>query len=84
LNRFGGEGDNPGQFHAPEDIVVDGQGRVYVSDIKGVQIFNRDGRYLGMIKVDGAAFGMAVDNQDNLYVITNHPTVYKFKVTVKP
>ena len=82
LNRFGSDGDDPGQFRAPEDIAVDGQGRVFVSDFKGVQIFSGDGRYLGLIKVDGAAFGLAVDRQDNLYVITNQPKVYKLKVTL--
>jgi hypothetical protein len=84
LNQFGGDGDNAGQFRAPEQITVDGLGRVFVSDIKGVQIFDTNGRYLGLIKVAGAAFGVTVDDQNNLYVITNSPKVYKFKVTVMP
>ncbi len=84
LSRFGSEGDDPGQFRAAEDIALDGQGRVYVSDFKGVQIFDASGRYLGLIKVAGAAFGLAVDTQDNLYVISNQPRVYKFKVSTSP
>jgi NHL repeat len=40
VNRFGGVGDQPGQFTAPGAIAVDGKGRVYVSDIKGTQVFD--------------------------------------------
>jgi sugar lactone lactonase YvrE len=84
LSRFGSAGSQPGQFQAPERIAVDGLGRVYVTDIKGVQIFDANGRYLGLIKVEGAAFGMAVDDQNNLFVVTNKPKVYKFKVSLLP
>ncbi len=84
LNQFGGEGDEKGQFRAPQEIAVDGQDRVYVSDIKGVQIFDRNGRYMGVIKFDGVALGLTVDRQDNLFVVSNQPKVYKFKVTVNP
>jgi sugar lactone lactonase YvrE len=84
INRFGSDGDNTGQFSAPENIAVDGLGRVYVTDFKGVQVFDGNGRYLGLITMDGAAFGMATDDQNNLYVITNDSTVNKFKVNVTP
>ncbi|MGH9933122.1 MAG: hypothetical protein ACREA9_28390, partial [Pyrinomonadaceae bacterium] len=46
LTRFGDAGDQPGQFRAPSAIAVDGKGRVYVSDFKGVQVFDSNGRYL--------------------------------------
>jgi DNA-binding beta-propeller fold protein YncE len=68
LNQIGSEGDEPGQFKAVSDIVVDGQGRIYVSDFDGVKVFMPDGRYLGLIEVEGPAFGLAIDDQDNLYV----------------
>jgi len=84
LLRFGSDGDAPGQLRAPEAVAVDGLGRVYVSDFKGVQIFDATGRYLGLIDVEGAAFGLAVDEQNNLYVATNKPKVYKFKINMKP
>jgi DNA-binding beta-propeller fold protein YncE len=44
LTRFGGEGDQPGQFRAPYSIAVDGLGRVYVGDMKGIQVFDANGR----------------------------------------
>ena len=46
INRFGSSGEQPGQFRAAHAIAVDGQGRIYVSDVKGIQVFGPDGRYL--------------------------------------
>ena len=66
-NRFGSQGHEPGQFSAPHAIAVDGQGRVYVGDAKGIQVFGADGRYLDLIKADGPAFGMAFKDNE-LYV----------------
>jgi LSD1 subclass zinc finger protein len=69
LNKFGGKGDEHGQFHAPQAIAVDGQGRVYVSDIKGIQVFDSEGRYLDTFKVDGSiAFGMVFNDKNELFV----------------
>lgn len=78
VNRFGADGDQPGQFRAPYAIAVDGQGRVYVSDVKGIQVFSPDGRYLDQFDVDGVAFGMAFDDQNALWVVTNPEKVFKF------
>ena len=68
LNRFGGRGDKPGQFTAPSAIAVDGKGRVYVSDFKGIQVFDSDGRYLAVFKTEGPASGMVFDDKDELLV----------------
>lgn len=77
LNRFGGSGDEPGQFRAVDAIAVDGRGWVYVSDIKGIQVFDPDGRYLDRIEVDGVAFGLAFDDQDHLWVVArDHVSKY--------
>jgi len=63
-NKFGGQGREPGQLSAPHAIAIDGQGRVYVSDAKGIQVFDSEGRYLDLIKVDGPAFGMAFNGNE--------------------
>jgi DNA-binding beta-propeller fold protein YncE len=68
VNRFGGRGDQPGQLHAPQSIAVDNQGRVYVSDIKGVQVFDKDGRYIDAFKPASIAFGMIFDHQNVLHI----------------
>ena len=68
VNRFGGRGDKPGQFTAPGAIAVDGKGRVYVSDFKGIQVFDADGRYLTVFKPDGIASGMVFNDQNELFI----------------
>jgi sugar lactone lactonase YvrE len=80
VTRWGSDGDGEGQFRAPNSIAVDGYSRVFVSDIKGIQVFASDGRYLGLIETDGVAFGLAIDDQNNLYAVTNHNKVYKYEL----
>ena len=64
LTAWGSKGQEPGQFDTPIDLVVDGQGRVYVVDsfrnafpagpeTGAVQVFDADGRFL----TEWGAFG---------------------------
>ena len=69
LNRFGGGGDKPGQLRAAYSIAVDGYGRVYVGDIKGIQVFDHDGRYLTILDQKGMAFGMVFNDKNELFVV---------------
>lgn len=81
INRFGGEGDEPGQFKAPHTLAVDGQGRVYVSDIKGIQVFDGDGRYLRTLRAGRSIFGMAFDDAGDLYIVErNSHQVQKIRI----
>jgi DNA-directed RNA polymerase subunit RPC12/RpoP len=77
LDRFGSRGQAPGQFSAPSDITVDGQGRLYVSDTGGIKVFEPDGRYLGLIEPPGGGFvfGMDFGPDGNLYVVTSNEEV---------
>lgn len=75
ITRFGSEGEAPGQFRAPHAIAVDGQGRVYISDLKGVQVFDAEGRYLDLIEVDGPGFGMTFNAQNELFVAARHRVI---------
>ena len=75
MTRFGSAGDQPGQFRAPYSIAVDGHGRVYVGDMKGIQIFDANGRYLNLIKLKGVAFGMVFNDQGQLFVIARDQVV---------
>jgi outer membrane protein assembly factor BamB len=68
VNRFGSAGDQPGQFRAPQAIAVDGKGRVFVSDFKGIQVFDADGRYLQVFKTEGSASGMVFNDKNELFV----------------
>jgi streptogramin lyase len=75
--RFGGDGDEPGLFRAPGAIAVDNQGRVYVADFKGVQVFDQNGRYIDLIKVKGAASGLVFNDKNELLVVAR-TAVWKF------
>ncbi|HYP39331.1 MAG TPA: NHL repeat-containing protein [Chloroflexia bacterium] len=69
--RFGGKGDADGQFSSPDALAVDGKGRIYVGDWKGVQVFDRSGIYLGLIKLQrGTASGMAFNDKNELFVVS--------------
>ena len=75
VTRFGGEGDQPGQFRAPYSLAVDGFGRVYVGDFKGIQVFDSDGRYLQTISVKNVAFGMVFNDKNELFVVARDHVV---------
>ncbi len=80
ITRFGGKGNEPGQFRAPHGIAVDGQGRIYVGDIKGIQVFDPNGRYLDAFKLErDLPFGMVFNDRNELFVAAR-THVYKFAV----
>lgn len=68
ITRFGDDGDQAGQFRAPQAIAVDGKGRVYVSDFKGIQVFDTSGRYLTVFNPEGLASGMVFNDKNELFV----------------
>lgn len=80
LTRWGSAGDQPGQLRAVNAIAVDGNGRIYISDIYGIKIFESDGRYLDTIDVIGVAFGLAFNPQNQLVAVSNTPKVYVYKL----
>lgn len=80
VTRIGGEGNEPGQFRAPSAIAVDGQGRIFVSDTKGVQVFDTDGRYLDVFKVPNhVAFGLVFNDRNEL-LSASRSKVFKFAI----
>jgi sugar lactone lactonase YvrE len=79
VNRFGSQGNQPGQISAADAVAVDGKGRVYVSDIKGIQVFDSEGRYLTSFKPDGIAFGMVFNDRNELLVVARNKVV-KFSI----
>jgi sugar lactone lactonase YvrE len=86
LDRFGGDtttpagGVDPGHFQAVDAIAVDGYGRIFVSDIWGIQMFDSEGQYLDFLKIEGVAFGMTFDLQNNLYIASNAGKVFKYEI----
>jgi DNA-binding beta-propeller fold protein YncE len=80
VTRFGDSGDQAGQFHAPFAVAVDGKGRVYVSDIKGIQVFDGNGRYLKVFKPDGLAFQMVFNDNNEMFIAARN-RVLKYSLT---
>ena len=82
LDRFGSEGENPGQFTtAPEAVAVDGQGRIYASDFNGITVFDKNGAFVTGFAVDGLVFDMAVTIENELVIVDrNAYKVVKYKI----
>jgi streptogramin lyase len=80
ITRIGGAGNEPGQFRAPSALSVDGQGRIFVSDIKGIQVFDTDGRYLDVLKVpNNVAFGLVFNDRNELFAASRN-RAFKFTI----
>lgn len=84
MDRFGSEGDGPGQFSGSlEAVAVDGQGRIYVSDFDGIKVFSPEGEYLETIRVEGIVFDMLFTTANELIAVDRN--AYKaVKYRVKP
>lgn len=80
ITRFGGKGDGPGQFRALDAIAADGQGRVFVGDFSGIQMFDSNGRYLDTVTLEhNIAFGMIFNDRNELFVAAR-TRVYKLAI----
>jgi outer membrane protein assembly factor BamB len=83
VSRFAGQGDGLGQLNGANGIAVDGQRHLYVGDNNGIEIFGATGKFLRRIPEVpgmGSAFGIAVDSQGSIYIMTSHGDVLKFRL----
>jgi DNA-directed RNA polymerase subunit RPC12/RpoP len=87
LTRFGGRGSgSPGDM--PEamfsgmvtDLAVDSQGRLYVSQVSRVSVFDAGGNFLNDFQAT-QAFGMALNERDELFAAAR-PFVVKYKLNL--
>ena len=75
LNRFGSDGDRPGQFTSPSGFCIDPQGRLWVSDFGDLIVFDNDGTYLDSFEPGTTLTDMVMVNGNQLYGITNDDTI---------
>ncbi len=79
LDRFGGRDwdgvTGGGTFSAASSLAIDAQGRVYVGDSDGIQVFDNNGVYLALIDVDGFPFGLAFSDDGTLFVAARDKVV---------
>jgi DNA-binding beta-propeller fold protein YncE len=83
-DRFGSQGDQPGQFSMPDILALDGQGRIYVLDATGlIDVFDPNGSFLKAFEWDytlGSPRDMTFDIDGNLYIVTSGNKVLKYKI----
>lgn len=81
IAHFGDEGTGDSEISSPGAIAVDSKGRIYVSDMNAVKVFDQEGEYVGIIRMPFSyrASGLAFDNSDRLYVAArNESKIYRF------
>jgi sugar lactone lactonase YvrE len=80
INRFGGEGNGPGEFSSANSLAVDGAGRIYVSDSgRPVHVFDGNGHYLDSFGESDVVFGLAINDQNEIFAMhRNQNKVIKY------
>lgn len=84
INQFGSETKHagqfePGKFVSPEQLAIDGYGRIFVDDFFYIQVFDSSGAYLN--NISGGYYGIAFDGQNNLYATSvNDHNVVRFQI----
>jgi len=84
IDRFGQQGDEPGQLSSPDDLAVDGQQHLYVHHNAGIDQFDTSGRFLGKLPVDymqGSPRTVVVDREGFVYTVTSNGKVLKYQIT---
>ena len=80
LDMFGSGGEGPGTLDSPQAIAVDGQGRIYVSELVGpIKIFDSGGQYLDSITIQ--ALGMRFNDRGDLFVAAR-TRVLKYEINL--
>lgn len=93
--EFGSEGQEPGQFNFPNDIALDGQGRIFVADSNNgrLQMVSPQGELLSVLNLGagGSRLGMPrgtwIDDQARLYVVdtmSHEVYAYDMNQNMKP
>jgi outer membrane protein assembly factor BamB len=80
ISRFGGKGDENGQFNFARDLAVDAQSRIYVVDQKRIQRFDAQGRFLDAFPASLAGnyiTDLALDKNGGMVVIGTENQIYK-------
>ncbi|HLF01958.1 MAG TPA: hypothetical protein VI547_08265 [Anaerolineales bacterium] len=85
VDRFGGEGEGNGRFRTwPDAVAIDGQGRLYAADFKGIQVFDASGSYVATVSSAGYTPDMVFNLQNELLVMDrNANKVYKYTLNTQ-
>ncbi|MGB8645897.1 MAG: hypothetical protein WCF84_11720, partial [Anaerolineae bacterium] len=69
ITRLMTSGQGPGQLDRPRAISLDSQGRIYISDSNGIQVYAPNSRYLATIPTIHATTDIAAGPGDALWVL---------------
>ena len=69
LMQWGRRGKGPGEFGLPHNVVVDNEGRVYVTDRDNqrIEVFDSNGRFLSQWTGTGAVSGLAMTKDRHIW-----------------
>ena len=67
---WGEPGIDPGQFIRPHNVVIDGQGLVYIADRENhrIQVFDANGKFITMWNNVHRPDGIALDHEGNFFI----------------
>jgi len=70
LLQFGTRGTGAGQFRLPHNVVVDAQGRVYVTDRDNerIEVFDSNGKFLNQWKTYGGVSALCLTKDQHIWV----------------
>jgi sugar lactone lactonase YvrE len=86
IDRFGQQGDEPGQLSGPDGLAVDGQKHLYVHHNGGIDQFDTGGRFIASLPIDytkGSPRTVVVDREGFVYTVTSNGVVLKYQITGK-
>jgi len=69
LLQWGSRGKGPGEFGLPHNLVVDAQGRVYVTDRDNqrIEVFDSNGKFLSQWTGTGGISGLAITKDQRVW-----------------
>lgn len=89
ITDIGENGDGEGEFFEPQDIALDGEGNIYVTDksnLNRVQMFGpngEDGQTWGPLNVFSSPHGIAIDKENEWVYIANTGSNCIVKLTLE-
>ncbi len=75
VTRLLSRGDKPGQINSAYCLAIDGQGRFYVADSNGIEVFDTNAGYIGNFGLQARARAMMFDDQNRLWTVNNNQVV---------